>query len=407
MSGRMVIVGAGLAGQSASLTMRAAGHAGPISLIGKESLPAYERPQLSKAMLASEAAPSPSFVIDSGTLAALDLDLQLSCSVQAIHSEAREILLSNGRSLSYDKLLLATGATPRALHVPGGERALPLRNFDDACTLHVRLAPETRVCIIGGGFIGMELAAAARQRGCLVTVIEAGPRILMRGVPEAISKRLHARHVAAGVEIRTSCALAAIDEEGVVLADGTRIPSQTIIAGIGVAPEMELARAAGLVTGNGIVTDATLRTSDPHIYAAGDCCLFPHELFNGTQMRLESWRNAQNQGSLAGENMLGADKPCKVVPWLWSDQYEITIQIAGLPDAAQPFIFREPSPGTLIAFQLGRDGRLQSASGIGEGNSIARDIKLAEMLIAKSAKPQPEQLMDAAIPLKRLLSAGG
>jgi 3-phenylpropionate/trans-cinnamate dioxygenase ferredoxin reductase subunit len=289
------------------------------------------------------------------------------------------------------------------LSVPGGENAWTLRNFDDALALRKAFEPGRRIVLIGAGFIGLELAASAAKRGSHVTVVEALPRILMRGVPEHIARIVHERHAAAGVEIIVGAGIASIGPCSVGLSDGREIAADTVVAGIGAAPDTHLAEEAGLAVDNGIAVDATLRTSDPDIYAAGDCCSFPHALFGGARMRLEAWRNAQVQGLHAAENMLGADKEYQAVPWFWSDQYDLSLQIAGLPAHGTDTIERKSGPGSLLLFHLAEDGRLVGASGIGPGNSIARDIKLAEMLIAKAARPPAAALADSSVALKSLL----
>jgi 3-phenylpropionate/trans-cinnamate dioxygenase ferredoxin reductase subunit len=399
----MVIIGAGMAGHRAVIGLRASGHDGPITVIGEEAWMPYDRPPLSKSALTAEEEPLPVWLMDDDIAKSLKAEARCGVSVAHIDPAARSIRLSDGNTLSYSKLLLATGAKPRRLSVPGGENAWTLRNFDDALALRKAFKPGRRIVLIGAGFIGLELAASAVKRGCHVTVIEAQPRILMRGVPERIAKIVHARHEAAGVDLIVGTGIASIGPRSVNLSDGRKIEADTVVAGIGAAPDTHLAEAAGLAIDNGIAVDATLRTSDPHIYAAGDCCSFPHALFGDTRIRLEAWRNAQVQGSHAAENMMGADKPYQAVPWFWSDQYELSLQIAGLPAHGTDIVERKPGPDSLLLFHLDRDGRLVGASGIGPGNSIARDIKLAEMLIAKNARPDAAQLADASVALKSLL----
>jgi 3-phenylpropionate/trans-cinnamate dioxygenase ferredoxin reductase subunit len=399
----MVIIGAGMAGHRAVISLRASNYEGPITLIGEENLMPYDRPPLSKAAIAEEAEPTPVWLMDEGIAASLKAEVRLGLAAKAIDRQNKIVTLADGTTLPYVKLLIATGAKPRKLSLPGGEHALLLRNFEDTLLLRQKFQPGKRIVIIGGGFIGLELASSAAKRGCEVTVIEALPRILMRGVPEAIAAIVHARHVAAGVTMLTGTAISGLASDTVLLADGRRIGAETIIAGIGAAPDIALAQGAGLVLDNGIAVDGTLQTSDPDIFAAGDCCSFPHPVFGGRRIRLEAWRNAQDQGSLAAENMLGATKIYKAVPWFWSDQYELSLQVAGLSDAGSQTAERRSSPETLLLFHLDEAGTIKGASGIGPGNSIARDVKLAEMLIAKETKPNPAALADPAVQLKTLL----
>ena len=399
----MVIVGAGMAGHRAVISLRASGYEGSITLVGEEIHLPYDRPPLSKASIAEESEPAPLWLMDEGIARSLKADLRLGVAASKIERGERKLLLQDGSSVTYDKLLLATGAKPRPLRVPGGEHALLLRNFEDTLELRKHFQPEKRIAIIGGGFIGLELASSAIKRGCHVTLVEAQPRILMRGVPEEIARIVHDRHVSAGVTMLTGAGLSSINATSVVLADGREIAADTVVAGIGAAPDIRLAETCGLTIDNGIAVDETLRTSDPNIYAAGDCCSFPHPLYGNQRIRLEAWRNAQDQGSMAGENMLGAGRTYQAVPWFWSDQYELSLQVAGLAPASGETVRRQTGPETVILFHLDGDGRLLAASGIGPGNSVARDIKLAEMLIARRAQPSPQGLADASVPLKSLL----
>jgi 3-phenylpropionate/trans-cinnamate dioxygenase ferredoxin reductase subunit len=198
-------------------------------------------------------------------------------------------------------------------------------------------------------------------------------------------------------------ALKAVETDGVRLADGRKVQAEIVIAGIGAAPAVDIALAAGLAVENGITCDATLRTSDPDIYAAGDCCSFPHGLFGGKRMRLEAWRNATDQANVATENMLGGAKHYMAVPWFWSDQYDLSLQIAGNPADGVRTVRRQLAEAAFVIFHLDGEGRMVGASGIGPGNSIARDVKLAEMLIARRAAPAEAALADPAVQLKALL----
>jgi 3-phenylpropionate/trans-cinnamate dioxygenase ferredoxin reductase component len=399
----MVIIGAGMAGHRAVIGLRASGHDGPITLIGDEALLPYDRPPLSKTTITDEAEPQPVWLMDDSIAASLKCEARSGVSARQIDRAAKTVWLSDGSSVAYGKLLLATGARPRRLSVQGGDNARTLRSFEDALALRKAFVRGRHIVLIGGGFIGLELASSAVSRGAKVTLIEAQPRLLMRGVPEEIAKILYERHAAAGVELLVGVGVASMDPHVVRLSDGREIAADFIVAGIGAAPDTRLAEGSGLTVDNGIAVDATLQTSDPDIYAAGDCCSFPHALAGGARLRLEAWRNAQAQGWLAAENMLGANKPYDAVPWFWSDQYELSLQITGLPHVAAGSVMRRPQPDSLLLFHLATSGQLIGASGIGPGNAIARDIKLAEMLIAKGASPAAAQLSDPSISLKSLL----
>ncbi|RAP78635.1 NAD(P)/FAD-dependent oxidoreductase [Paenibacillus montanisoli] len=402
----MVIIGAGEAGANAALELRNQGYEGSITMIGKESRTPYERPPLSKGVLLEDEEPTP--ILDSKKLEELNIQLLSGSSVERIDRAAHQVLLTDGRELSYDKLLLATGASPRKLVMEGSDTsgALYLRTHADALAIRAHLAPEKHIAIIGGGFIGLEVASSARERGCEVTLIEVGPRILSRGVPEEIAEVVEARHREAGVTFKIGTAISRITSDNgthhIELADGTAIRCDALIIGIGAVPEISLAEGCGLEIENGIRVDEKLATSDPDIYAAGDCCSFPHALYGGKRIRLESWRNAQDQGIHAAGNMLGADEAYVAVPWFWSDQYEESLQVAGLVDfGSSAKIKRETGSGVHFFFHLAEDGTIAAASGIGSG--IAKDIRIAEMLIERRAVIDPARLASADVKLKSLL----
>ena len=399
----MVIVGGGMAAARACINLRASSYDGPITMVSEETLLPYDRPPLSKASVVDAAAYDPVLLLDEGIVASLKVDARLGKAVTAINRAEKIVSLGDGSKIPYAKLLLATGAKPRKLNCPGGEFALTLRDHKDTVQLRERFLPGKNIVVIGGGFIGLELASSASKLGCNVTVIEAQPRILMRGVPEPIAKMVHDRHVAAGVNMIIGTGLTHLAADAVHLADGRIIKADTIVAGIGASPEITLAQQTGLTIENGIACDTHMQTSDPDIYAAGDCASFISEKFASRRIRLEAWRSAQDQAATAAENMAGGNKTHNSVPWFWSDQYDLSLQIAGMPDMGTQIVTRSPAPDALILFHLMDNGLIIGASGIGPGNSIGRDIKLAEMMIAKGISPSPAILADAAQPLKALL----
>ncbi|RUU60318.1 ferredoxin reductase [Mesorhizobium sp. M2C.T.Ca.TU.002.02.1.1] len=405
----MVIIGAGECGGRAALALRDLGYEGPVTLVGDEPHLPYERPPLSKDAMTGEA-PVIKAIASDELFAERSIRHIHSVRAVAIDRTAHTAQLSDGSSLSYDKLLVATGSVPRKLPMPGlGPRCVYLRTFNDALAIRAHLSAGNRVAVIGGGFIGLELAAAARKLGATVTVIEAQPRILTRGVPAEIAEIIHKAHEAEGVAIRTGQGIAAIADDGkevaITLADGQTVVADLVVIGIGAVPVTALAAEAGLAIDNGIAVDEHLRTADPDIFAAGDCCSFPLAVYGGRRVRLEAWRNAQEQGALAAKNMLGAGEAHAAVPWFWSDQYGLTLQIAGLPDEGKSIVRRDLDDSAFILFHLAEDGRLVAASGIGPGNAVARDIRLAEMLIVKRASPAPDALGSQAVKLKSLLAA--
>jgi 3-phenylpropionate/trans-cinnamate dioxygenase ferredoxin reductase component len=406
----VVIIGAGHTGAQAARTLRQEGWHGAVTLIGAESEPPYQRPPLSKEILTGVKTLSECSLFEASFLARHEIELRAGTRAVAINRTKREVVLEDGSSVPYGRLLLATGAEPRRLTVPevGPSDIRCLRSAADASRLADIIRKHQRLIIVGGGFIGLEVAAAAASGGCEVTVIEAGARLVMRSVPREIEKLLAARHRLAGVTFHLNRQVTGIwwasGTVEVHLDDGTQLHGDTILAAIGVAPRVELAEAAGLAIDNGAAVDATLRSSDPNIFAAGDVSSFPHGLF-GSRIRLECWRNAEDQGAVAARNILGAGEEYGGAPWLWSDQYELSIQVAGLPAPAANRVTRPAEGGGLLVFQLADDGRIICASGIGSEGTIGRDIRVAQLMIERRLRPSAEALADVTIRLKSLLVA--
>lgn len=404
-----VIIGAGECGARAAFALREKGFSGEITLVGAEPLAPYERPPLSKTGSADAA--DPKFIAAAERYAENDIRLLTGLEAKDFDTASKTVTLSDGTALSYDRLLLATGASARSF--PGAPEDSPhiraLRTHHDAMALRDAMKPGRHIAIIGGGFIGLELAAMARFLGADVTVIEGLERVLKRGVPEEIAHLLTERHRAEGIDIRCGVSIESLTEGGgkalIRLSTGELIEADLALVGIGARPNVEIAERAGLAIENGIAVDAYLRTSVPDVFAAGDCCSFPLAIYDGRRVRLESWRNAQEQGTLAAANLLGFNEAVSAVPWFWSDQYDVTLQIAGLAEGAVTHLRRDLSGGAFILFHLDADGRLLAASGIGPGNAVARDIRLAEMLIAARAHPDPAALTSSDIKLKSLLAA--
>ncbi len=405
----MVIIGAGEAGARAAVELRDQGWTGPITMIGKEKRLPYELPPLSKSVLTTDEEPAATVILDEEKRRDLNISFISGLAAMNIDSEQHKVTLEDKNEIFYDKLLLTTGASPRKLMIDGLEPSniLYLRSFTDALTLRNQLVSSKHIVVIGGGFIGLEVAASAVQRGCKVSVIEAGPRILMRGVPIEIAEIMDARHREAGVNFLIGVSITQIDYSSqghiIKLKDGTVITCDAIVAGIGAIPNTELAAASGLQLDNGIAVDEKLRTSDPDIFAAGDCCSFPHPLYDRKRIRLEAWRNALDQGTHAALNMLGAEEDYKAIPWFWSDQYELSLQVAGLVDLAKTTVNRDLGSDGILLFNLGAEGQLVSASGV--GSAIGKEIRLAEMLIEAQKIVDPAELADPEVKLKKLLRA--
>jgi len=402
----MVIVGAGQAGGRAALALREAGWAGPVILIGEEQEAPYERPPLSKKYLQGALDRKSITFASRERLAERDIAFVSGVPVARIDREAKHVILADGASIPYGKLLIATGRRPRLLPLSGNasDAVCYLRTLGDAQRLSAKLKPGASIAIVGGGLIGLEVAASARLAGCNVTVLELAPRLLSRAAPEAIAIRLHDRHAQAGVAIKLGINVEALDRRPngalALSAGGHSLPCDLVLAGVGATPRTELAETAGLALDNGILVDDRLRTSDPEIFAAGDVTAFPTE---AGLLRLECWKNADEQGAAAAHNMLGADSAYHSVPWFWSDQYDLSLQIAGTPENGIDEIVRDSGSGT-IHFHLGQRGRLVGASGVG-ASAVGRDIRAAQIMIERGIAPDPAMLADPGQSLKTLLKA--
>ncbi|WP_146588804.1 NAD(P)/FAD-dependent oxidoreductase [Puniceibacterium confluentis] len=391
----IVILGAGECGVRAAFTLRELGYTRPVTLIDAEPALPYERPPLSK-NLACEARE----IRHADAYLSAEIELRQGTQVTCIDLGGKTLRLVDGGVIDFDQLLVATGARPRLF--PGMENCATLRTDRDARRILSRFTPGARVGIIGGGFIGLELAATARRAGAEVTVVEAAPRILGRGVPPQIAALVQARHTDEGVKILTDTGVVRADETTIALADGTELGFDIVVAGVGAVPNVELAQEAGLTCDNGIAVDAAFRTSDPAVFAAGDCCSFE---WRGNRVRLESWKAAQDQGSHAAAAMLGSGEVFSKVPWFWSDQFDMTLQVAGLFDLAGAMHTRDTGDDTCIVFQCDPAGAISAAAGIGPGNAAAREIKILEKLIERQTQADPSILADPSVNLKRLLKA--
>ena len=400
---RFVVIGAGQAAARAAKAMRSAGFDGAITIIGSEPHAPYERPMLSKALLLSPDAPVP-FVFPPQVYADLAIELRTGCAATAIDRRARTVSLADGSALGYDRLMLATGGRLRRLSIPGVPAGdiLYLRDLDESRLLEARLRDRPSLAVIGGGFIGLEVAASAAILGCRVTVVEAADRLLPRlGSPEA-SAAVLAHHRALGIDIRLN---AGVDrgEAGVLfLNDGSTVDAQVIVAGIGVVPETTLAEEAGLDVDDGVLVDEFGMTCDPLVFAAGDITRHYHPLL-GRRIRLESWQNANMQAEAAGRAMAGVRTPYQEIPWLWSDQGDLNLQMAGAPAAVDRTVVRGRPDGPEGASIFQFDGeRLVGAVTLNRG----KDMTMIRRLLGHDALALPaEQLADEAVPLRGFIPA--
>jgi len=320
----VVVVGAGLAAANAVETLREEGYAGALTVVGEESELPYERPQLSKELLKGEA--EFGLVHDAGWYAERDVRVLTGVTATDLALGDRMVTLDTGETLAYDALLLATGARPRIPDLPGVESALVLRTVADARRLSDALTPGTRVALVGGGWIGLEVAAAARSRGAEAVVLEMAPLPLGNVLGPELAGYLVDLHRSHGVEVRTGVTVEAIEPGGVVTAEG-RVPADVVVLAVGAVPETGLAERAGIEVSNGIVVDDRLRTSDPRVYAAGDVATAVHATLG--PLRVEHWDNAIRQGRLAGRVILGQDVSYDWAPYFFTDQFEFSMEYVG------------------------------------------------------------------------------
>jgi 3-phenylpropionate/trans-cinnamate dioxygenase ferredoxin reductase subunit len=401
-AGTFVIVGGGQAGAWVARTLRAEGFAGRVVLIGDEAHWPYERPPLSKAVLKGAATPDSATLLTSEQAEQAPIECWLAERVETIDRAARLLTCAGGRTLAYDKLFLTTGSRARTLPVADHPRIHVLRTLDDAARLRAAFAMAGHLLVLGGGWIGLEVAATARGLGLAVTVVEAAPRVCARSLPPVASAYLERLHQAHGVTLMLGHAVSGLapgaDSVVAELADGRRIVADHALVGIGVVPETRLAAAAGLAVDDGIVVDDTGRTSDPHIYAAGDATRHP-SAFAGGMLRLESWANAQNQAIVAAKAALGQPARYAETPWFWSDQYNVNLQILGLPASGARAIPRgTPEAGNGAWLVLDADDK---AAGVIAVNA-PRDLRGVRKMMGEGLTPDPASWADPGVPPNRI-----
>ncbi len=390
MSAGVIVVGAGQAGGRAALLLAERGHPGPVTVIGAEALPPYERPPLSKEMLADPRHPLP-------VLAPIEayerqgITLRLGCRVTAIDRDARCVVLDDGAVLPYDRLILATGGQPRQLPF-ALTRLHALRTIDDVRAIAARAEAGGSVLVIGGGVIGLEVAATLRTRGLAVTVLEVGSRVLGRNFPAPVAALIAERHVAEGVDLRTGVRVRALSEDAAgvhaTLSDGATITADFAVAGIGITPDTALAQACGLVIDDGIVVDSDMRSSDPSIFAIGDIAALPGP--EGRPMRCETWQNANVTAERAVATILGDTIPPGEASWFWTDQYDLNVQLTGDTVSGRVVEQRASVAGGRLFLLLDGD-RLIGAAAINAG----RDMSVCRRLVAAGVA-LPDAMIEAA-----------
>ena len=404
-----IIIGAGHAGGELAIALRNEGWEGRILLLGEEAHLPYHRPPLSKAYLAGSVEKSSLSIRPQMAYDKANVEFFGGVRVLRIDRANKRLELADGKQLAYDKLAIATGGRPRPLSVPNAAAAERCANFhylrtlDDVELIRAQMATGKRLAIVGGGYIGLEVAAAAVAQGLQVTVLEALPRVLQRVTAAELSAYYERKHREAGVDIRTSVQVADLEVTGeavsaVICADGSRLETDLVVVGIGLIANTELAAEAGLEVDNGILVDQHAQTSDPDIHAAGDCTNHPNPLL-GRRLRLESVPNALEQSRVAAAGMAGKLKAYASVPWFWSDQYELKLKMVGLSEGFERLVLRgEPQTDSFSAFYL-KDGKVLAADTVNR----PQDFIAAKRLVAEGIAVTAEQLADDSRPLKELL----
>ena len=404
MSGQIVIVGAGQAADQAVHTLRRNGFTGKLAVIGDEPWLPYQRPPLSKKFLAGALARERLVLRPGHFYAEHSVDTHLNVRVEEIERQARRLRLNNGQQLPYDSLLLATGSRPRPLTAPGADLAgvYTLRNIADVERIRADLDESRRLIVIGGGYIGLEVAATACELGHDVTVLEMADRVMNRVTCPEVSAFYSAEHTRRGVRIVTGAKVRALAGDprtqrvrSVLTEDGAEHPADLVIVGVGVMPADELALAAGIECANGITVDEYCRTSDPAVYAAGDCTSHPSRHY-GRRVRLESVDNAFEQAVSAAHNLRGVPTVHDKVPWFWSDQFDLKLIIVGLSQGHDSVVLRGSLASRSFCACYLRGGELIAVDSI----NSPKDQMAARKLIAAHARPDPAKLADPHVALK-------
>lgn len=400
----VIIVGAGHAAGQLVASLRMEGYDGAIRIIGDEPYPPYQRPPLSKQLLSGDMELEQVYLKPDEFYETNRVELTLGKRVESIDRDAKTITLDDGEIVAYDKLALTTGTRVRKLSIPGSDldNIFYVRAIDDTLGLRNQFSPGRKMVVVGGGYIGLEVAAAARKQGMDVTVLEMGDRVMNRVVAPEVSafyEKLHHDH---GVKIITDVLVSGFSGDGaitaVTCADGSSYEADLAVVGVGVIPNIELAEAAGMVCNNGIVVDDTAQTEDPDIVSAGDCTNHPNGVY-GVNLRLESVQNAVDQAKAAAKSICGKPMTYSAVPWFWSDQYDVKLQIVGLSQGYDQAVVRgNPDDSEFSVFYL-REGILVAVDAI----NSPREYMMGRKLVTDHAKPDPARISDTGISVKELV----
>jgi 3-phenylpropionate/trans-cinnamate dioxygenase ferredoxin reductase subunit len=397
----VVIAGGGQAGFQTAFSLRAEGYEGPITLLSDEPHLPYQRPPLSKGFVLGKQNHSHILLRPENYYREHNIHLLSGERAAAIERPEHRVRLASGSGIPYQALVLATGATNRRLPVPGAELGgvCYLRTLHDAIEIKQRIEQARSVVIIGGGFIGLEIAAASSSMGKQVVVLEALPRLMARAVAPVVSEFFRRSHESRGVKILTNAKVEAIRSNEVVLEDGSSLRVDLIVVGVGIVPNAELAEQAGLTISNGICVDKFLQTGDPSIYAIGDCAEYPNSFAGaGSRVRLESVQNAVDQAVCVAKALAGRPARYHTVPWFWSDQFDIRLQMAGLPSGHNHVVIRGQTEGGKFSVFYFREGQLCAVDSVNR----PADHMAARRLIANGVAITPEQAADEDVNLKEL-----
>lgn len=404
------VVGAGQAGGELAFSLRQQGSTSPITIVGEEAYLPYQRPPLSKAFLKGDVETSALYLRQQAAFEKSNINVLLSRRVERIERAAKQLVFDDGRAVTYSKLALTTGGRARHLTISEAAQAERASNFhylrsiDDVIAIRSRFAAGQRLVVIGGGYVGLEVAASAIARDLNVTVLEALPRVLARVTAPQMSAFYEQVHRNAGVDLRTNIEVTGLDFNaagdlvtGVHCTGGVLLPADLVIVGIGQLPNTELAQAAGLDVDNGIVVDEHAVTSDPDIVAAGDCTNHP-SVFCGRRLRLESVPNAVEQARVAAATIAGKPRKYDAVPWFWSDQYDLKLQMTGLSHGYDQFVLRGSMDNKSFAAFYLKDGRLIACDAVNR----AQEFMVAKRMVAACMSFDPAALADETAPLKNL-----
>lgn len=404
----VVIVGAGHGGAQCAIALRQNGFEGTVAMIGRESEPPYERPPLSKEYFAREKTFDRLYIRPPQFWEEKGIDLKLGVEVTAVDPAAKQLTLSTGETFGYGTLVWATGGDPRKLPVPGGNLAgvHAVRTREDCDQLMGEIDGGVRnIAVIGGGYIGLEAAAVLTKLGCKVTLLEALPRVLARVAGEELSAFYEKEHRNHGVDLRTGVTVESLEGEGrvtgVKLGDGTVIPADAVIVGIGIIPAVAPLLAAGAAGGNGVDIDDCCRTSLPDVYAIGDCAAFACDFAGGTVMRVESVQNANDQATCVAKAICGDAKPYHAFPWFWSNQYDLRLQTAGLSVGFDQTVVRGSPADRSFSVVYLKGGKVIALDCV----NMVKDYVQGRKLVEAGVSPDVTQLADASVPLKELMPA--